>query len=284
MYQKIIFLIFAIAQACEYQQRVPCQLKQVEYGQVCVNDINHCDTLEVPSPKSPNTYTLVTTTLSGDRFSYKYGDIKRNKLSNVNTRLEIDRQKCGNKFVGFGGGMSGAVSIVLNQLPEKMRKCVYKSYFTSNVGMGLSMLRLTIGGTSFDEEPWTYNEKPVNDISLSNFTKLDQRDLQRNIQIKEIMKLSQHRDFKIISVPYSAPPWMKGNNDFVGGVNSQLKEEYYQTWANYLIKYLYYMENDNIPIWAITTGDEPVVASIVSEFEFMGWNAEDQGTQTVFNT
>lgn len=172
---------------------------------------------------------------------------------------------------------SGAVFYVLNRLPENIRNCVYKSYFSSNVGMELSMLRLTIGGTSFDLEPWTYSETPENDTSLPSFTQLDPRDVQRNYQIKEIMKISKHRNFKILSVPYSAPPWMKGNNNFVGGANSQLKPEYFQAWADYYVKYLHYMEKDGIPIWAVTTGDEPSVGAIVSDFEFMGWKAADQG-------
>lgn len=281
MCRKLIFLIFAIAvEASEFQQRVLCKPAQVAYGQVCANQGNYCDTLEVPIRRSNNDYTLVTSSLAGSRFSYKYGKIlPRNQANNVDTSIEIDEnQKCGgSKFVGFGGGFSGAVSYVLNRLPENIRNCVYKSYFSSNVGMGLSMLRLTIGGTSFDTEPWTYSETPENDVSLPNFDRLDPRDVQRNHQIKEILKISKHRDFKILSVPYSAPPWMKGNNNFVGGANSQLKPEYYQAWADYYVKYLHYMAKDGIPIWAVTTGDEPGVALIVSDFEFMGWKAAEQG-------
>lgn len=281
MYRKLLLLVLAISTiAVEFQQQIPCKPLEVAYGTVCVNDINHCDSLEVPVLRSHNVYTLVTTSLSGDRFRYRYGEIlPRNQVKGVDTSIEIDdKRKCDeNKFVGFGGGFSGAVSYILNRLPETLRKCVYKSYFSSNGGMGLSMLRLSIGGTSFDTEPWTYSEKPENDTSFPEFNKLDARDVQRNLQIKEIMKISNNRDFKILSVPYSAPPWMKVNNNFAGGANSQLKTQYYQAWADYYLRYLYYMNKDGIPIWAVTTGDEPVVASIVSDFEFMGWSAASQG-------
>ncbi|KAJ6623025.1 Lysosomal acid glucosylceramidase, partial [Pseudolycoriella hygida] len=261
-------------------------IQPVQYGQVCVNEANHCDTLEVPIRKTPNIYTLVTSTLSGDRFSYSYGQIDSgpyNQVNNVDAAIEIEEQrKCNrSKFVGFGGGFSGAVSHTLKRLPENIRNCVYKSYFSRSIGMGQSMLRLTIGGSSFDLVPWAYSDAPEFDVSLPTFNKLDQRDIQRNLQIKEILKISKHSDFKIFSVPYSAPPWMKGNNDFVGDVNSQLKLEYYQAWADYYVKYLHYMQKDNITIWAVTTGDEPVVASIVSDFEFMGWKAADQATWIV---
>lgn len=41
------------------------------------------------------------------------------------------------------------------------------------------MTRIPIGGCDFDLSPWAYNELPVNDIYLSNFTQLDKRDLDR---------------------------------------------------------------------------------------------------------
>lgn len=110
MYRKLALIVFAIAaEAVEFQQRVPCRPVQVAHGQVCVNDANYCDTLEVPILRSHNVYTLVTTSLSGDRFSYKYGEIlPRNQVRNVDTFIEIDKkQKSGEKFVGFGGGFSG---------------------------------------------------------------------------------------------------------------------------------------------------------------------------------
>lgn len=283
MYLELLLLVFAIAtEAVEFQQRIPCRPVQAPYGEVCLNDANYCDTLDVKILTKHNVYTLVTSSLSGDRFSFKYGEIlPRHKIRDVGTRIDIDKQqKCGgSNFVGFGGGFSDSVSYILNRLPESIRNCVYKSYFSSDVGMELSMLRLPIGGTSFSSVPWTYSETPVNDTSLSQFTQLDPRDEQRNRQIKEIMKIAKRLDFKILAVPYSAPPWMKGNNNFAGGATSQLKPEFYQAWADYYVKYLRYMEKDGMSIWAVTSGDEPTVASIVSDFEFMGWKAPDQGTR-----
>ncbi|KAG4065727.1 hypothetical protein HA402_012405 [Bradysia odoriphaga] len=282
MCRHILLLIFAVSVAAtdfEFQQRVPCKPLQVQHGQVCVNQANYCDTLEVPIKRSRNGYTLVTSSLSGDRFSYKYGRIiPSDQDGTSDASIEIDRQQKydGCEFVGWGGGFSGAVSYVLDRLPRNIRSCVYRSYFSSYSGIGLSMLRLTMGGTSFDLEPWTYSEAPEHDVSLPTFTQLDPRDVQRNRQIKEILEVSERRDFKILSAPYSAPPWMKKNNNFVGGANSQLRPEYSQVWADYYVKYLYYMQKDGIRIWAVTSGDEPGVASIVSEFEFMGWKAADQ--------
>lgn len=36
----------------------------------------------------------------------------------------------------------------------------------------MNMMRIPIGGTDFDKEPWTYAEYPIGDTTLSNFTTL----------------------------------------------------------------------------------------------------------------
>lgn len=65
---------------------------------------------------------------------------------------------------------------------------------------------------------------------------------------------------------------MKTNNAWTGlGV---LKDEYYQTWADYHVKYLKLMKEQGINIWAITTGNEPlngVTAFPFIKFMSLGW-------------
>lgn len=50
------------------------------------------------------------------------------------------------------------------------------------------MMRVTIGGSDFDLEPWAYNESPTHDVGLSNFTELDERDL-KIVNIKNSLYL-----------------------------------------------------------------------------------------------
>ena len=44
------------------------------------------------------------------------------------------------------------------------------------------------------------------------------------------------KPIKLFSSPWSAPKWMKSNNEFYG--QGYLLEEYYQAWADYFVKYL----------------------------------------------
>lgn len=69
---------------------------------------------------------------------------------------------------------------------------------------------------------------------------------------------------------------MKANNEWEGKSGNQLKPEYYQTWADYHIKYLDLMKASDISFYAISTGNEPSFAPKLP-FIGMNWNASNQG-------
>lgn len=65
---------------------------------------------------------------------------------------------------------------------------------------------------------------------------------------------------------------MKTNNEWSGF--GSLKDECYQTWANYHVKYLELMKEKGINFWAISTGNEPlngVTAFLFIKFMSLGW-------------
>lgn len=136
---------------------------------------------------------------------------------------------------------------------------------------------MSIGGCDFDLSPWAYNEQPENDPLLSNFTKLDDRDLQKVEQIHRLKEVSNLENLKIKGAAWSPPKWMKSNLAWTGF--SHLKKEYYQTWADYHLKWLELMEENGLPVWAISTGNEPLNGLLFTEFvKFMslGWSPHRQ--------
>ena len=60
--------------------------------------------------------------------------------------------------------------------------------------------------------------------------------------------------FKIIASPWTAPPWMKDNNNYVGG---KLLPEYYDSFALFFSKYLDSYKAEGIDIWGLTPVNEP---------------------------
>lgn len=60
------------------------------------------------------------------------------------------------------------------------------------------MMRIPIGGCDFDLAPWAYNEKPRNDVNLTHFTALDQRDLERVSGFYIVLSICLHNTYLIL--------------------------------------------------------------------------------------
>ncbi|XP_037943788.1 lysosomal acid glucosylceramidase-like [Teleopsis dalmanni] len=190
--------------------------------------------------------------------------------------IEVNRDKKYQKVSGFGGALTGTVSYLIQKLNTELQDHMYRSYFAES-GIGYNMLRTSIGGCDFDLEPWAYNEQPENDKNLSNFTKLDKRDEQKIEQIKRLKTISGFHDIKIMAAAWSPPKWMKSNNNWTGF--SYLLPEFYQTWANYHLKFIELMHAKNLTIWAISTGNEPlngVIGWFFVHFMSLGWTPSNQ--------
>lgn len=192
----------------------PCQRVQTDYGYNCKCTDEYCDTLDVPEPESDNQFVLITSSNEGDRFSYEIdkfaplnssSTFKEETVVRINQQIKYEKSK----VIGFGGGWTGTVQYILNQFTPKLREHFLRSYFSPDNGIGYNMIRIPIGGCDFDLEPWTYEMDSPNDIHLLNFTKLDERDRARNLQIKEIRKITGNESIKILAAAWSPPIWAK---------------------------------------------------------------------------
>lgn len=76
--------------------RFPCNIRETQYGYVCLCDETYCDSLDGPLPQSRKEYTLVTTSKNKERFIYKIGRFgEENKCckNKEYAHLEIDTSK-----------------------------------------------------------------------------------------------------------------------------------------------------------------------------------------------
>lgn len=252
----------------------------MEYGTVCVCNNTYCDTLDSPMPTFKNQLVIITSSEDGDRFSHSIGKFASNSKdikSTVKIKLYVNRTKIYQRVRGFGTSITTSVSYTLQKLPSKLRECVYRSYFSNVDGMGLNMIRMTIGGSDCDFGPWAYNEYPENDSHLSNFTRLEQREFDRNDRLKELMAISKENSIELLAAAWGPPRWMKQKHHWNGSPkgqkkDNQLKSEYYQTWAEYHLKWLDLMAKDSIRIDAVSSGNEPLTGNIIP-FQALSWNA-----------
>uniref|UniRef100_A0A1A9X2C4 Glucosylceramidase n=1 Tax=Glossina brevipalpis TaxID=37001 RepID=A0A1A9X2C4_9MUSC len=299
-----------------------CDLLKTKYGYVCKCTADYCDYLEEPQLKNESAFVMISSSKGGLTFHVTDGEFNIEDINIIEDHLELDVNKVksenfdtmatianGSKrffqlfdknyytstvvvnvnrtqgyqnIEGFGGAFTGSVSYVLQQLKPELQDQIYKTYFHKE-GIQYNMLRLPIGGCDFDLMPWAYNELPQDDKDLSNFTQLDERDLVKIQQIERLKKVALMDEIKIMAAAWSSPPWMKTNNAWTG--YGFLKSEYYQTWANYHLKFLELMYAKNMPIWAISTGNEPlngVIGWFFVHFMSLGWTPRNQMNLTRF--
>ena len=174
-----------------------------------------------------------------------------------------------NKFqtiTGFGGSFTESSAYLLNQLSKENRELILNAYFGSD-GAKYSLTRTHINSCDFSLSNYSY--APIkSDKELKSFSIEEDRD---DIipMIKEAMAISED-GFKIIASPWTAPPWMKDNNSYVGG---KLLPEYYDTWALFFSKYIDAYKNEGIDIWGLTVENEPLGNG--NNWESMHFSAEE---------
>jgi len=251
-----------------------CHYKTFQDGLVCVCNRTFCDTLEFNLP-AEGKLLLVSTNQNGLRFSKSEGDLRRAPFENV--PLSIDVASTYQSILGFGGALTGSSAHLFEQVDGALKKQIIDAYFSPKIGLGYTFIRTSIGGCDFDLVPWAYNEEPEGDHLLSNFTELDQRDLLKLSILKEIETQTGVK-IKLLGTAWSPPRWMKTNGKWTG--LSALKSEYYETWADYHVRFLTLMKKQNVNFWGITTGNEPMNGTLwwmFVRFMSMGWIPKEQG-------
>jgi len=167
------------------------------------------------------------------------------------TAINLRPDKTFQAITGFGGSFTEASAYLLNELGPENRQKILQAYFGEK-GANYSLTRTHINSCDFSLSNYSY--APVEgDTSLQHFSIEEDRD---DIipMIKEASAISKD-GFKIISSPWTAPPWMKDNNSYVGG---KLLPEYYDTWALFFSKYLDAYKAEGIDIWELTVENEPL--------------------------
>ncbi|BAO54151.1 glycosyl hydrolase, family 30 [Nonlabens marinus S1-08] len=172
------------------------------------------------------------------------------QVSDSATVITINENKTFQTITGFGGAFTESSAYLLNRLSEKNRDTIINAYF-SREGANYSLTRTHMNSCDFSLSQYSYS--PVaGDMNLDHFTiEADQPDLIP--MIKDAMAASEN-GFKIFASPWTAAPWMKDNNEWVGG---SLLPKYYDTWALFFSKYIDAYKAEGIPIWGFTVENEP---------------------------
>ncbi|MEO1653055.1 MAG: glycoside hydrolase family 30 protein, partial [Bacteroidota bacterium] len=165
--------------------------------------------------------------------------------------IKLDPEQTFQTITGFGGSFTEASAHLLNKLGAENREKVLEAYFGDS-GAKYSLTRTHMNSCDFSLSNYSYAPK-AGDKELESFSIEEDKD---DIipMIKDAIAKSTS-GFRIISSPWTAPPWMKDNEDWMGG---KLLPEYYDTWAMFFAKYVDAYQAEGIDIWGFTVENEPL--------------------------
>ena len=177
----------------------------------------------------------------------KASQVKEDEIS-----VFVNSKKTFQTFMGIGGAITDATAEVFDKLSTENKKILLESYFSASNGNRYTLIRTNIHSCDFSSASYTYINE--GDSSLKSFS--IKPDLQHRIpMIKEAMKLGG-KNLKIYASPWSPPAFMKSNSSMLQG--GSLLPEFYQSWANYYVKFIAEYQKEGIPIWGISIQNEPM--------------------------
>ncbi len=184
--------------------------------------------------------------------------------------IMIDVDKTFQTIEGFGGAFTDAAAVTFGKLPKESQEKVLKACFDPAEGNGYTLCRTTIHSCDFSDEMYTYDDV-AGDKDLKNFSIAhDEKD--RIPFIKGALEVAKG-NIKIFASPWSPPAWMKTNNDMLHG--GKLKPEYFQTWADYFVKYIKAYQSAGIPIWGLTVQNEAMATQVWESCIFTATEEKD---------
>ena len=145
---------------------------------------------------------------------------KGNKLTKITDFIKTDSvqiltihpEKEYQKITGFGGAFTESSAYLLNRLSKENRQKIIDAYF-SEEGANYSLTRTHMNSCDFSLSSYSY--APIeDDKNLEHFTIEEDKDDLIPF-IKDALATSED-GFKIFASPWTAAPWMKDNNSWVG--------------------------------------------------------------------
>lgn len=168
----------------------------------------------------------------------------------------VNPAKTFQSMIGIGGAISDASAETFAKLPTEQKGKILKAFFSQKDGIGFSITRTNIGSSDFSSDSYTYVAE--NDPQLKTFDIAHDKKFRIPLIKKAIETAGGH--LPVLISPWSPPAWMKDNNSLIQG--GKLLPKYDQSWANYYIKFIRAYEANGIPIWGLSTQNEPMATQV----------------------
>ena len=170
-------------------------------------------------------------------------------------------------FMGIGGAVTDASAEIFAKLSKEKQTEFLNAYYDTQKGIGYSLLRTTIQSSDFSSGSYSYikeDDKELKTFSIEH---------DKEFRIPLIKQAIQTAGGKLTTyaAPWSPNAFMKSNKNVLKG--GTLLPEYYETWANFYVKFIKAYEKEGIPIWGTSTQNEPMA---VQRWESCIYTAEQE--------
>ncbi|HEX4346413.1 MAG TPA: glycoside hydrolase family 30 beta sandwich domain-containing protein, partial [Vicinamibacterales bacterium] len=174
------------------------------------------------------------------------------------------------QMTGFGASLTDSSAWLLaNQMTAAQRAAAMTALFDPTNGIGVGILRQPMGTSDLAWSFYSYDDVAAGatDPTLAQFSIA--RDRPYIIPMLQ-QALATNPALKVMATPWSAPAWMKTNGS-LENTGSLIDPGSYDPYAQYFVKFIQQYAAVGIPIWAVTTINEPLIQPVAYPSMSMQW-------------
>jgi len=192
--------------------------------------------------------------------------------ANASQTITVNENTRYQQFVGAGASFTDTAAWLMNSsgaLSSATRADTMTRLFDPVNGIGLDFLRNPMGASDLARYNYSYDDMPAGqtDPSLSRFSVAH--------DLADILPLTRQAEqinpnLKLMAVPWSAPAWMKDNDNFVD--QGWLQAQYYSTYAQYFVKFIQAYQAQGVHVDYVSAQNEPTCCGPGTTYASMNWN------------
>lgn len=179
----------------------------------------------------------------------------------------VDPSRTFQTMIGVGGALTDASAETFYKLPKDKQKELLAAYYDKDKGIGYTLARTPIQSCDFSSESYSYVKEGDRELKTFDIS----HDKKYRIPfIKEAIAAAGGK-LTLYASPWSPPAFMKDNHDVLQG--GKLLPAYYQSWANFYVKFINAYQKAGVPVWGLTVQNEPMAAQ---RWESCKYTAEEE--------
>jgi glucosylceramidase len=210
------------------------------------------------APAAAASARLVQTAPNGDRIADK-GTVQFGSPAPFSGPVvDVSATDLDQTIVGFGGAFTDSASQVYSRLSADLQKQMLDMYFGPD-GIGYTLGRVHINSCDFSTYSYSFDDT-AGDADLSHFDSSVAHDAKQMIPLMRAAQAllgQRNTSLDLLASPWSPAAWMKTNGMMDHSNQPCLLDQYKQTWADYISKWIDAYKAQGLPIKYLTPQNEP---------------------------